>query len=84
MLQNKTKQFYYPKSEDSLESTHMIDILKIHLKSLRYNIGKLTEAWRTPISYDSSIGSRDGCRPLPASMIERLLFLVAGFAFTSR
>ena len=84
MLQSKTKQFYYPKSQDSLEPTHMIDILKIHLKSLRYNIGKLTEAWRTPISYDSSIGSRDGCRPLPASMIERFLFLVAGFAFTSR
>ena len=52
----------------------MIDVLKIHSKSLRYTTGKLTEAWRTPIFYDSSVGSR----------VVRLLFLVAGFAFTSR
>ena len=62
----------------------MIDVLKIHSKSLRYTTGKLTEAWRTPIFYDSSVGSRDGRRPQPTSMVVRLLFLVAGFAFTSR
>ena len=62
----------------------MIDVFKIHSKSFRYTIGKLTEAWRTPISYDSSVGSRDGCRPLPTSMMKRFLSLVAGFAFTSR
>ena len=63
---------------------YMIDLFKIHLKSLRYTIGKLTEAWRTPISDDSSGGSRDGCRPLPRSMMKRFLSLVALFAFTSR
>ena len=63
---------------------YMIDLFKIHLKSLRYTIGKLTEAWRTPISDDSSGGSRDECRPLPRSMMKRFLSLVALFAFTSR
>ena len=37
----------------------MIDVLKIHSKSLRYTIGKLTETWKTRISYDSSVGSRN-------------------------
>ena len=60
---------------------HRIDVLKTHMKSLRYTIGRLTEAW-TPISYDSSLDSRDGCRPLPTSMMKRFLSLVAGFAFT--
>ena len=62
----------------------MVDVLKIHLKSLRYTIGKLTEAWKTPIFYDSSVGTRDGCRPLPTSLMKRFLSLVAGFAFISR
>ena len=62
----------------------MIDVLKIHAKPLRYTTGKLTEAWRTPIFYDSSVGSRDGHRPQPTSMVVWLLFIVAGFAFTSR
>ena len=31
-------------SEDSLQSTHMTDVLKIHSKSLKYTIGKLKEA----------------------------------------
>ena len=35
----------------------MIDVLKIHSKSLRYTIGKLTEAWRTPNSCDSSVNT---------------------------
>ena len=38
----------------------MIDILKIHSKFLRYSTWKLTKAWRTPISYDSSVGSTGG------------------------
>ena len=42
------------------------------------------EEWRTPISYNSSVGRRDGCRPLPTSMMKQFLSLVAGFAFTSR
>ena len=61
----------------------MIDVLKIHSKSLRFTIGKLTKAWRTSISYDSSVGSRDGCRSLSTSMMMQFLSLVAGFAFTS-
>ena len=47
-------------------------------------MGKLTEAWGTTISYDSSVGSRSKCRRLPTSMINEFLSLVAGFAFTSR
>ena len=62
----------------------MIDVLKIHSKSLRYTMGKLAEAWRTPNSCDSLINSRDGCRPLTTSIRKRVLSLVAGFAFTSR
>ena len=62
----------------------MTDVLKIHSKSLRYTIGKLTEVWRTPISYDSLVFSRDGCRPLPRSMVKWFLSLVAGFTSTSR
>ena len=53
---------------------HMIDNLKIHLKSLRYTIWRLTKAW-TPISYDNSVDIRDGCKPLPTSMIKRFYFL---------
>ena len=60
----------------------MIDVLKIHSKSLRYIIGKLTEAWRTLISCGSSVNSRDGCRPLPTSMMAGILSLAAGFAFS--
>ena len=62
----------------------MIDVLQINSKSLRYTIGELTEAWRTPNSCDSSVNTRDECRPLPASMMKRFLSLVAGFAFTSK
>ena len=62
----------------------MIEILKIHSKSLRYTMGKLAEAWRTPNSCDSLVNSRDGCRPLTTSIRKRVLSLVAGFAFTSR
>ena len=61
-----------------------IDVIKIHSKSLKYTIGKLTEAWRTLISYDRPVGSRDGCRSLPTSMMKRFLSLVGGFVFTSR
>ena len=57
----------------------MKDVLKIHLKSLYDIIGKLTVAWRTTISYDSSPGSRDECRPLPTSMINQCLSLAAVF-----
>ena len=57
---------------------HMIDNLKIHLKSLRYTIWRLTKAW-TPISYDNSVDIRDGCKPLPTSMIKRFLFLVGSY-----
>ena len=39
---------------------------------------------KNPNFYDSSVGSRDGCRPLLRSMMKRFLFLVAGFAFTLR
>ena len=49
MLQSKIKQFYYQRSEDSMQSTHMIDILKIHSKFLKYTLGKLKEAWKTSI-----------------------------------
>ena len=62
---------------------HMIDVVKTHSKSLKYAIEKLTEAWRIPISDDSSVGSGDGCRPLPTSLMKRFLSLIAGFAFTS-
>ena len=58
----------------------LIDILKIHWKSLRYT----TEVWRTPFFYHSSVGKKDECRPLPTPMMKRLLSLVAGFAFTLR
>ena len=61
----------------------MTDVLKIHFKSLKYAIGKLTEAWRTPVSYDSSVVSRYGCRPLPTSFMKRFLSFVVGFASTS-
>ena len=55
----------------------MIDVLKIHSKSLKYTIGKLTEARRTPIYFDSSVGSRDGgCRPLPVSIMMQFLSLL--------
>ena len=50
----------------------MIDVLIILSKSLKYTIGKLTEAKRTLF------------RPLPTSMMNRFLSLVVGFAFTSR
>ena len=62
----------------------MIDALKKHSKSLRNTTGKLTEAWGTPNSCDSSVNSRDRCRPLSKSMMKRFLSLVAGFAFTLR
>ena len=62
----------------------MTDALNIHSKCFRYTIEKLTEVWRSPISYDSLVGSRDWCRPLPRSMIKLFLSLVAGFAFTLR
>ena len=68
MLQSKIIQFYYPRLEDSLQPMHVIDVLKNHLKSLRCTSGKLTGAWITSISYDSSLGSRYGCRLLPTSM----------------
>ena len=61
----------------------MIDVLKIHSRSLKYSIGKLTEAWRTPIYYGSLFGSRDGCRPVQTSLMKQLFSLVAGFAITS-
>ena len=61
----------------------MIDVLKINSKSLKYDIEKLTEAWRIPISDNSSVGSGDGCRPLPTSLMKRFLSLITGFAFTS-
>ena len=75
MLQSKIKQFYYPRSQD-LICNQLIGVLKIHSKSLAYITGKLTDAWRTPISYESSVGSRDRFR--------RFFSLAAGFAFTSR
>ena len=84
LLQNKIEEFYYPRSEDSLQSMHMIDIFKIHSKSLKYTIERLKEAWWTSTSYDSSVGSRDGCRPLPSIYNEAILSAVAGFAFTTR
>ena len=62
----------------------IIDFLRIISKYLKYTIGKLTEGWRTPVFCDSSVGSRDGCRPLSTSIMERFLFIVSGFAFTSR
>ena len=31
----------------------------------------------------NNFSSRDGCRPLPTSMMKQFLFLVAGFAFIS-
>ena len=39
---------------------------------------------KKPISYDSSVGSRDWSSGLPTSMMKRFLSVVAGFAFTSR
>ena len=51
---------------------------------LKYTIGKLTEARWIPISYDSSVDSRDRCRPLPTSMMKQFLSSDAGFGFTSR
>ena len=54
------------------------------MKSLKCTTGKFTEAWRTPVSYDSSVGSTGGCRPLPTSMMKRFVSLDPGFAFTLR
>ena len=62
----------------------MIDVFKIYFKSLRYTTRNLTEAWKTPNSWDSSINSRNGCEPLPTSKMKRFLSLVADFPFTSR
>ena len=39
---------------------------------------------KNPISYDSSVGRKDGCRHLPISVMKQFLSLVAGFTFTSR
>ena len=80
MLQSKIKMFYYTRSEHSLQSTDMIEVIEIHSKSLKYSKRK-QEAWRTPISYDSSVGSRNGCRPLRTSKMKQLLSLVADVAF---
>lgn len=77
------KQFY-PMSEDSLQSTDMIDVFKNHSKFLKYIIGKLKKVWKTSISYDSSFTSGNGCRPPLISKIEQIFTLVAGFAFISR
>ena len=62
----------------------IIDFFKTFSKYLKYTIGKLTEGWRTPVFCDSSVGSRDGCRPLSTSIMKRFLSIVSGFAFTSR
>ena len=39
---------------------------------------------KKPISYDSSVGSRDWSSVLPTSMMKRFLSVVADFAFNSR
>ena len=83
MLQSKIKMFYYTRSEHSLQSTDMIEVIEIHSKSLKYSKRKQKEAWKTPISYDSSVGSRNGCRPLRTSKMKQLLSLVADVAFIS-
>ena len=62
----------------------MLDVLKIHSKSYIRDIpyGNWQEHEGPTISYDSSVGGRDGRRPLPKSMMKRFLSLVAGFGFT--
>ena len=47
-------------------------------------MGKLAEAWRIPNSCNGAVGSRDGSKTLPTSMIKWFSSLVTGFAFTSR
>ena len=42
---------------------------------------KLKKAWRTPIFYASSVGSRHGWRSLSTSTKKQFISLVAGFAF---
>ena len=69
MLQSKIKQFYYPRLEDSLQPTHMIDVLKNHLKSLRCTSRKLRA--ETGAAFYQIY-------------VKRFLSVVAGFAFTSR
>ena len=82
MLQSKIKKFYYPRRFCVINALDRCS--KINSKSVKYIIGKLKEAKRTPISYDSSVGGRDGCRRLPTSMAKRFLSLVSDFAFISR
>ena len=62
----------------------IIDFFKTISKYLKYTIGKLTKGWRTPVFKDSSVGSRDGCRPLSTPIMKRFLSIVSGFAFTFR
>ena len=62
----------------------MIDVLKIYSKPLKFTAGKLTKALRIPISFDGSIGSRDGDRPLRRNMMKRYSSFVPAIAFTSR
>ena len=40
----KIKQFYYSSTEGSLQLTDMLDVLKIHSKSLKHTREKLKEA----------------------------------------
>ena len=44
MVQSKIKQYYYPRSENSLQSMDVIDILIINSSILNYTIGKLKVA----------------------------------------
>ena len=56
LLQSKIKVLL-PKVERLcvIRLTHMIVVLNIHSKSLRYPSVELTEAWRSPISYESLV-----------------------------
>ena len=44
---------------------------------------KTDRGMKNPYSYASSVGTREGCRPLPISLMKWFASLVAGFAFTS-
>ena len=100
ILQSKILTVLLPKGQKTLCNQGIWYTLLKFVRRCFYTIGKLREAWRTPISYDSSLGSRGRCRPLPTFssiyfntfpwlLLKRktemiIMSCCTGFAFTSR
>ena len=64
-----------------MQSTHMIDVLKIHSKFLKY-LRETERGMKNLNFFDNFVGSRDGCRPLLTSMMKQFSSLISGFAIT--